>query len=349
MRPRPTKARRSRDEGLLGGAGRQAVEGALDDQDVRPRARGSGRDRWRRSRSGRGRRRARRPACRARCAHDLRRRGRGRSGRAAIDACTSASAPAWSAATRPKSRLSCRLAAAQSALGVVELDRRLQADRQQAGEDRPARRRAAPRSRVVDEAEAVPALAVAQREADQALPVPRRLGAAAALAAGARRDPRNRGGRRRRRRRSARRAGGRPGCRRRSRSCCVAIDRPIAASGFVSSSASRIARTKGCDGEVRPPGRCRRSACRRGGSRRPSRGGCSARIEGIDEAVEPLRRERGAHRPAGLDDRRGELRLPFRIERAGQAAGMDQAVEPGRRRGVGEPVLDLGGVAVGQP
>ena len=185
------------------------------------------------------------------------------------------------------------------------------------------------------------ALAVAQREADQALPVPRRLGAAAALgvaldeileigAVGRREE-----GEALEERMAVRDVGEDLDHARRDR------EARSRASGFVRSSASRMARTKGCEARlssrnVSPIGLPEKEVFADRGVVVVAR-----RIERIDIAVEPLGRERGAHGAAGLDDRRGELRLPVRVEGAGEAAGVDEAVEAGGRDRFGEALVTV--------
>ena len=127
---------------------------------------------------------------------------------------------------------------------IVEFDGRLQADRQHPRKIAAGRHDAAPPSPRRSGRDDGGSRCSAERGRSGA-PGRARSGRHAGSPGGARPDPRNRADRRRRRTRSARRADGRRGSRRRSRSCCVAIDRPIRASGLVRSSASRIARMNG--------------------------------------------------------------------------------------------------------
>ena len=170
------------------------------------------------------------------------------------------------------------------------------------------------------------ALAVAQREPDQALPVPRRFGAAPALGAAPLDEVLEIGavGRREEREALEERVPVRDvgedldhaAWRSRARS---------AASGFVRSSASRTARTKGCEARlssrnVSPIGLPEKKVFADRGVVVVAR-----RIEGIDITVEPLRR-RG--RPA----RRGATR---RSPRRASARGAGRGCRRGRGRGSG--------------
>ena len=170
----------------------------------------------------------------------------------------------------------------------------------------------------------MPALVVAQGEADQALPGPGRSGRCAAVRSCGRRDPGNRAGRRRRRRRSARRAAIRPGCPRRSRSCWLRSTGP---SGPRAWSArwppGSPARRGGPPGDL--PGRHRRSAARTAGSRRSWRSGCSAPCRRDRRSGRDSRRRAPSARPGG----------PPRCRRQASARAPDRECRTGRGHGSG--------------
>ena len=130
------------------------------------------------------------------------------------------------------------------------------------GEGRPRATRIRASRPGVDEAEAVPALVVAQRQPDQALPVARRSGRRAGARSCALDEILEIGPV----------GGGEEGealeervavreCRRRSRSCWWRSTGPWRPSGLVSSFGLQDRPHEGVRGQVGPRGRCRRSAC----------------------------------------------------------------------------------------